>query len=206
MALVGCPHAYGELITVTFDGPLTWVDDELTGHFSIGNTFHVSMTYESTAPDQWPADPLRGYYLAVTSLNLSVGGYAASSTNGDFRVYDDDGGVRDAVFGHAYSHSGGTLVGADIDGMPLRDFLLQLDDRTMTAISSDALPTSFDPSLFDNNQLTLHWRTPMGWDDRVVATEFTSTSSFHPVPLPGAVLLASLGMATTGWICRRRRW
>jgi len=205
MALVGCPHAYGELITVTFDGPLSIVGSELAGHFSIGDIFHVSMTYESTAPDQWPADPLQGYYLAVTSLNLSVGGYTASSTNGNFTVYDDDGGVRDAVFGQAYSHSGGTLVGADIDGMPLRDFLLQLDDRTMTAISSDALPTSFDPSLFDNNQLTLHWRTPMGWDTRVVAQEFTSTSSFQAVPLPGAVLLGGLGIATAGGLCRRRK-
>lgn len=211
MALLACPQAYGELVTVTFDGLLSHVEASLTGRFAIGNAMHVSLTYESTTPDQWPGDPKSGWYPAITAIDVSVAGYTASGSNGDFVVNNDRGDappIDDAIFAHVLSPAAagsGTLVGDNVAGMPLWWFYLQLDDRTHTALSSDVLPTSFDTSLFDLNQLALVWRNG-AYNDGIVAEEFTSTSSFHPVPLPGALLLGSLGVATVGLIGRWRRW
>ena len=212
VALFICSGASGELITVTFDGTLSNVEASLAGRFSLGDPMHVSITYESTTPDGWP-DPDNGYYPAITSFNVLVedpaGDYTASASDGHFVVNNDrsgGGGPDDAIFAEVNAFGGGTLVGDPVDGMPLWQFLLQLDDGTGTALSNDLLPTSFDPTLFDNNQLILYWRHDTGhgiYDDGIAADTFTSTSSFTPVPLPGALLLGILGLGTAGGLVRR---
>ena len=46
-------RAQGELVTVTFDGPLSYVHASVSSRFSVGDAMHVSITYESTTPDPW---------------------------------------------------------------------------------------------------------------------------------------------------------
>ncbi|OHB63963.1 MAG: hypothetical protein A2Y77_10180 [Planctomycetes bacterium RBG_13_62_9] len=193
---------------------MTSVETSLSSHFAVGDLMHVSITYESTTLDWWAADPSSGLYLAITSLDVSVGSYTASGSDGSFIIHDNDSG-RDYVSGQVLSAAAsmgspftGTLTGPDVAGLPLWMFDVGLSDSTQTALSSDALPTSFDPSRFDYRQLSLAWRheTDHGtYNDRIVATDFTSTSSFHPVPVPGALLLAGLGLGMASRLCHRTR-
>jgi hypothetical protein len=217
VVLLVCAGARGELITVTFDGALDNVDTSLSGRFAVGDLMHVSITYESTTPDTWWSTlPGQGYYPAITAFEVSVNGYTATATSGYFAVFDNYP-VRDVVEAVVQSFTDGslspprvgTLVGDPVNEMNLWWFRLSLIDNSGTAVTSDALPTSFNPLLFpDQTRLSLEWRhiTDYGtFNDSIDASGFTSTSTFPAVPVPGALLLAGLGLSTAGWMCRRRK-
>ena len=142
-------------VIVTFGGPLDEVSSALAGRFSLGDRMQVSITYESSWPDGHP-DPDTGWYecvLAFSALVDSTMGYTATATDGWWNINNDfpsgDPFAADQVFAHINSPaspSGGTLAGPDVAGLPLWTFFLQLHDDSMTALSSDALPLSFDPA------------------------------------------------------------
>ena len=188
-------------VTVTFEGPLDYVSSVLAGRFSLGDLMQVSITYESSWPDG-NSNSYSGFYECIQSFSVfvdSTDDYTATATDGWWTINNDfppppDTSYADQVFAYVNSSgttTGGTLDGPDVEGLPLWMFSLQLEDSSMTALSSDALPLSFDPGAFDNDQIKLYWRdgTVNRW---ISASNLTSTS--YVVPAPGAALLGVLGL------------
>jgi hypothetical protein len=207
-------RAQGELVTVTFDGLVSYRHLSVSSRFNEDDLMHVSITYESTTPDPWWSIPTTmGYYPAITAFSLSVASdtpYTASATSGYFALYNDYGDSEhplvDTLEAVVQSFDDlwrdGTLVGDPVNGMDLWRFHLYLHDSTATALDSDALPTAIDPALFQTTTLSLEWRRIT---DYGTFNEGIYVDEFHVVPLPGALALAALGIGTSSWICRRRR-
>ena len=205
-----------ELIEVTFEGNLTFVSSSppLATRFSLGDLMQVSIIYESSCPDERPLDSNTGVYDCIQSFSVSVDStipYSATSTTGRWGTRYDYFSY-DAILAYLWAPGtmpppgapDPTLDGPDVAGLPLWMFKLNMYDSTGNALSSDALPTSFNPSEFDNNFLELSWReiTSHGTFNRDIrATDFTSTS--RVVPLPGAVLLGMIGLSVAGLKLRK---
>jgi len=193
-----------DLVTVTFEGPLEVVNPPLESRFSLGDLMQVSITYESSEPDSYvgPNPDNTGLYNCIQSFNFFVDSavdYTASATGGQWTVKNDliVGSPYDHVSTGVLAHlepitSEGTLTGPDVAGYPLFIFQLSFFDTSATALSSDALPLSFNPTAFDNRQIRLGWR-------------FRDESTSHIVPVPGAALLGSLGLISASWRLRKRR-
>jgi hypothetical protein len=195
--------AYAGPVTLTLDGVLDDVHEHLAGRFAVGDPIHVTITYEAGTPDVFPGDLMLGYYPCITDIDISVAGYTASGSNGSFNVYNDEFG-RDLVSATASSVAmpGGTLTGDPVNGWPLWLFEFEFNDSTGTVFSSDALPTTFDPSRFDFALLRVAWRE--GGYNRYISThDFTITSTTPVVPVPGALLLSGVGLGFVGWFHRR---
>jgi hypothetical protein len=222
-----CSQACAELVTATFEGPVTTIYMPAGNPFTYDGTVMMQLviTYDSASPDVYPLpDPNRAIYRGIHSVNLSVRDpgntliYSASSTGSGsggvarFVLHNDDPFEEDGVITYEdtltfldlspATSEHGTLTGPDIMGMPLWMVDLGGIDYEGAALSSDAMPTSFTPAIdWDHFGMLFYWRHGT-YNTCIQATELTATTSI--VPLPGALPLASLGMATAGWLLRRR--
>ena len=168
------------LLTMRFEGPLTYVHPELDGAFSIGDVYTALVTYESSTPDSNTAPDTGSYGYAITSIDVQVGSYVATSNGGNITVYNnaDPDSMRDAIF---FSSSiGFGLTGAPVGNLTPIGFLVQLDERSGTALSNTDIPTSsINTSAFNlgNNQLSLNFATtnPTGPGRQIAAENFTAT-------------------------------
>jgi len=131
------------------EGTLDYVDDELSGTFTIGDLFHLEYTVDSTAVDATPDDPNKAFYVnAITSLSITVGDYYSATSTGQslISVYNDDPYMADS---YRISIPAESMIGDNVDGCYLSNQgpLLSFGDSGGNAFSDDSLiPYTLDDS------------------------------------------------------------
>lgn len=106
--------ALGELVAFGFTGTVDDVSFS-TGtppEFSVGDTFSGSFVFDSTVADTY-AESSRGFYEAITSIQLVVGTYSASGSDAAIDVHDNPT-ANDRYVASSYS-----LAGSAAQGLPL---------------------------------------------------------------------------------------
>lgn len=166
------PH--GESAALRFTGRITSVDAALAGSFAVDGPVNVTVDFDAAFPDTAPDDPTFGRYFtvppdpadfgAISQMTAVVDGYSVQSADGVIDVYDDftnqAGFTFDRYMAGATADHG--LVGAAVGDYTLQATDMVLIDATLTAFSSDALPTSLDVAAFANRQFKLLFRNPSG--------------------------------------------
>ena len=141
-----------QVITFDFGGYVSQVSSSLSGTFSVGDSISGSYTFDSSTPD-FSGNPDFGTYFAVTQFDALVGSYLASATGDNINVTDGLDG-KDEYQAIAKPPN---LVAAPIGGLEISMLLLELTDETMSAFSSDSLPTFVDLADFDTARLVLRF-------------------------------------------------
>lgn len=125
------PPAHADTIALQFSGSITQVSvDDAFGDIAFGDTFHGTLTFDSTAADLIPADPSIGNYAwnSPFGMTVSIDGHEFDAS-GSLTI-----GVLDS-FVDQYTVFATSQTG-DLD---LELFLL---DTTGSAFSNDHLPLS----------------------------------------------------------------
>ena len=160
LLVLAVPQARAAPITWVVKGTVDYLDPALSGTFSLGDSFTLEYTFESTTPDS-NASSIRGLYKnAVTALTVTVGGYNATGPGTNIIYVDND------LYGDQYGVFIGTpLIGPNVGVFEIskQSPIFQLVDPTQTAFSSDALLLSPpDPADFVSGGtfLALEFRDP----------------------------------------------
>ena len=171
--------AHAEPITITYFGTIEAVHFLPTTQFDVGDSVEISYTFESTTPDASPADPTIGIYSnPISDLQIRFGTYQAFATSiQNLQVGDGFMGqgpafdffnvisVPTSVFGSPLHNLTGPPLASPSGDWFLDSFLLQLVDRTGTALSSDAMPlVPLDPRLFMDPSTTIQLGFQQGTD------------------------------------------
>ena len=200
-AILFCNTAsYVEAASVTFivEGTLDFVDDELSGTFSIGDLYHLEYTVDSTTIDANPDDPNKSFYEnAITSLTVTVGDYYSAVSTGQslISVYNDDPYDADS---YTISIPAESMIGDDVDGCYLYNQgpLLSFGDDVGNAFSDGSLiPYTLDYSNFSGAiGLTFYDPVMSPYIGVVGISANISSFEFHTVPIPSTIFLLSLGL------------
>ena len=215
--MVFCTSAQAAQIMAVFEGPMTETDLPADNPFSFDDPvlMLLSITYESTTPDaSGGAIPNHAVYWAASSVDLTVlnpSNEVIFSASGDgssarFLINNDDPDVPieptyftdslEFLDSSPATSESGTLTGPDIMGMPFWMLVLSGVDHEGTALSSDALPTSFTPDVdWDHFGMSFMWRDE--YTNRYILTDqlsATTTVVQEPVPEPGTLLLICAGL------------
>jgi hypothetical protein len=188
--------AQATLITIQIEGVVDSVLDEgnyLEGKIKPGDAITGFYTYESTTPDSSPLDPVQGNYWHYTppaGISLTVGGFdfKTDPTNVEFCVAVRNNNLSgDDVY---WIHSDKNLFLSN--GTPVDYISWSLKDHTSSALSSDALPTTF-PILayWQENLLRIYTDRSFIIDSHIT----------YVIPEPVTIVLIVLG----GLVLRKRR-
>ena len=122
-------------VTFRVQGIVDYVDPALDSVFSLGDTYNLVYTFDSTTPDS-DASSGRGFYDAMLSAHIKVGSYSASLSSFEQGWISVDNLTNDT-----YRIDLIGISGPPAAGLPLgnQTALLQLTDLTGAAFSSDAL-------------------------------------------------------------------
>ena len=127
-------------LTFVAQGTVDFVDNPLSGTFSLGDNFTVEFTFESLTPDSNPSPNRGDYFNAITALSVTVGPYSATATgDGIITIFNNLGGEDQYRIDLTDPMAGPSVNGFDLS---TQTALLQLRDPTGTAFTTDALPTS----------------------------------------------------------------
>jgi hypothetical protein len=134
------------IITIKIVGKITEVYDQynlLGGAIQVNDIITGKYIYESGQPDLYPEDPTYGYYEYTSStfgMELKTGGFEFKTNPSNVQfgiiIFNDD------------IYSGDEYIVTSEENLPLSNGLLVdmfywgLADSTITALSSDALPTT----------------------------------------------------------------
>lgn len=189
-------EARPEPICIAITAEVTSVDDFggiLAGMINVGDVITGTYVYESTTPDTNPA-PTIGDYQHTTApfgITLNAGGivFRTDPTNVDFLV--------EIVNDHGIPPSDNYLLASfsnifDISVPSAMENLIawQLDDATLTALSSDALPT-VPPALADWQSpfgLTIESRNPFEGEEFLIRSHVTSANRCSDIPRKKAAI------------------
>jgi len=140
-------QALGGPLYLSYEGNLTSVDDPF-GRFDasvyVGAEFSGNYSYDPDgAIDSVPGDPTVGAYDLDGELVAHVGDMYFAATDVFAPVYNDYVAGSDIV--DQFAITAQTLTSGNL---PLKWMKISITDRTGTAFSSDALPTTLDLSDF----------------------------------------------------------
>jgi hypothetical protein len=207
-ANVGSSHA--ALINYNFTGTANTIvtGTPFAGTFSFGQSVSGSFVIDTSVPDS-SGDPIAGDFLgAVTSLNVTIGGYNASATGGDAYTFMD---FFDTVFVGGFINAGqfdgsAAVSGPAIGGLALGGIGLQLTDSTGTALASDALPSPITLLDFDSSFGFLDFYDPQDLQAEIVSFGFSldSIETASQLSATGSLSLLSLGILSVVVLRRRR--
>lgn len=185
-------------ITFDFTGTVTQVpvldpSDPFGDTIAFGTAITGSYTFESTTPDAIPSPDAGSYSMfgPPFGMQVDIGGNAFSAT--DFLNI----GVANNFSGTVDQY---TVLAQQTSDEPL-DIELFFEDNTGLALSSDALPTTPPPLLLFQIRSFSLIGTVDGNQVEIGAQINTLTPAVTQVPVPGTLLLLSVGLA---WLCRRR--
>jgi len=186
----------GALITIEIEAVVDSVEDErnyLEGKIKPGDIILGFYVYESTTPDSSPLDPVQGnywHYAPPAGIALTVGGFnfMTDPFNIAFHVAIRNNSLSGDDSYWLASHNNLLLS----NGTPVDSIWWQLNDNTGSALSSDALPTTF-PFLGD-------------WQANVLGIEADrrygiSAHVTSAIPDPCTIILLSIG-----GLFLRKRW
>ena len=121
------------------EGTVISVSSQLSGTFSLGDTFRVEYTFDSLTPDSDLGSTRGVYNGAITALSVTVDTYSASAAG------DNSITVNNTSFDqYRIDLFNPGLVGPSVAGFDVgsQTPILQLRDPTGTALTTDVLPTS----------------------------------------------------------------
>ena len=190
------------VVVFEFTGEVTLFDNSdglWNGHpfagAMVGDSFALQYGFESTTDDT-NGNVQVGSYPALVSMRVTVGSTQFDYDSFSFNVFFvfNDVGAGDLYQAEAH--------GTDAGNNFLNTFL-QLTDTNGTTFSSDALPTSLMLSDFESRFAELspgnNSAVAGGSPDFLRA----SINNFSIVPVPGAVVLALIGLPMAAWLRRR---
>ena len=201
-------RASAELVTFSFSGTITLVDDvnsNFGGGVRVGDVFTGTLVYDTATIDGL-SDPGMGRYLyanrltntpfvAPLGLTVRVGSltFQPSYSTSAFTVWTSDNQPT-------------TIPGVDGDGIEADQSTslttLALLDRSQKVFSSDALPSGLKASDFTEGMFRV--QVPGGGPFGVIALEGSLNLGDAAVPEPASVVL--LGCGGLGLLaCQRRR-
>lgn len=207
--MAGTAHA--TLVTYNFSG--TSVTDTtgmpIAATFFFGQSVSGSFVLDTSVGDS-SGDPNVGDFLgAIISINVTVGGYSASATGGNAFTQNDfpDDAVAIAAFVNDGPFDGSASVsGASVGGLDLGGIIITLQDSTLSALTSDALPSPISLSPFDSVFGTLEFYDPL--DQRGDPTSLVffleSFDTVAQISETGTLAMFSLGLAGLGYARRRK--
>jgi hypothetical protein len=163
-------------ISFVVEGTVNFIDPALSSVFTVGDTYRLEYTFESTTPDSNPANPNRGFYdHAISSLTVTVGSYTASPTFTFSRITADNNlsgadSYRIDLTGVSGPGAAGLVLGN-------QTALMQMRDPTALALSSDSLPIApLDPLDFVSGGtfLALQFDDPISRSNSLVGATIDS--------------------------------
>ncbi len=212
-------RAYASPVTFSFTGVISSITDRFgtpvifgTSQFHAGDTVSASFTFDPAAsPTVFFANEAV-YDAVISSYNATTsGGYSASATTGQITMWNNSGAPYDDRFRAGMFQEPSftppyTLTGAAVDGLPLLDFVVAVEDPSQTAFSGTGLPSTLDLSKFDLNATYSGMQFVFGTLNqpdtyRLVNAHITGMSV---VPVPATLLL--LGPGLVGLAAIRRRF
>lgn len=196
----GLSSASAAPIVYTASGVVDFVDAALSGDFSLGDSFTMTYTIESTTAPRASSNSNFAVYDAMLSQSFTLDAYAGSATGAEEIQVDNDPG---GIFHDRYSPgpgAGSVITGPTVAGMSLSTFYFNLIDDTDT-VFSDALilPLSFNLADFTSKRFRVEFID----DEEVVHGVEGEITALVPEPASGA--LALIGAAALAIALRRRR-
>ncbi len=181
----------------------------LDGTFSLGQSVSGSFVLDTSAPDI-NADPASGIFAgAITSISITIGSYSASATGGD--AFTDNDFPEDRVEIAAFLNVGpfvgsASIAGPSVGGLDLGGILLSLQDSTLTALTSDALPSPISLTGFDSTFGLLDFYDPFDLEADPTSLVFSldSLETVTQLSEAGTLALLSLGMLSVAFVRRRK--
>ena len=189
-------------ITFTGQGTVGSVDMALSAFFSVGDTLTYSYTFESTTVARIGSDSNFAVFDALTGMSLSIGGFSASSSSALEIQVDNDPGMGNHDRYATVSRGTDGLTGMGAGAFIVDFFGTRLDDSSDT-VFSDALilPTAIDLNDFDSRIFFLFFTDPAGGLHVVDGT----LTALAPIPEPGTLGIAAVGLAALGLMRRRQK-
>jgi hypothetical protein len=198
--LVCAGPAEAATVSGAYNGTLTQSSNPAFPYLSVGDSYRIQFSYDTTVPDTDPA-PERGFYQGAVAGNvLFSNGYSLTFTGGDIFVGNDvEPGDSDYLnFGYEAAVTSNFPTGL----FSLNGITWTLVDLTRQALSSDQLPPAYlSAALFAaEGRFDIGFTGPGG---PATGAGLTGTLTSTPIPAALPLFAAALGgLGVVGW--RRR--
>jgi hypothetical protein len=192
-------------VTYNFTGLFDSATSPLNTTFNAGTATPItgSFSYETTTTvdPTFPAGPGVGVYPgAVTALQINIGGWSFSASDGNVHVFANFDAV--VIFADSFLSHG--VTGPAFGGYAPSQIAFQLLDFQGTVFSNTLLPALLDVPQFDLSIFSIFF-----FNGRVGANvegNITNlTLAVSEVPLPGALPLFASGLGVIGLLAWRRK-
>ena len=179
------------------------------GTFSLGQSVSGSFVLDTSVADIDGDSTFGTFAGAITSISVTIGSYIASATGGDAQTANDFAGNDDVTIA-AFINSGpfagsASVTGPSVGGLDLGGILLSLQDSTLTALTSDALPSPISLSSFDSVFGFLDFFDPLDLGAQPTSLGFSLDSLETAIQLSETDTLALFSLGLVGLQFARRR-